>query len=258
MTGNILEGTANGHTIGNTTNDFKAVYARALSSNAALGISSPKNNTTITAGSATGSGTGTTVTTAGTVTVTSYGTATYRVGCPGLGAVNYLTVTASGATTLGNSNFATTINGNGITANAAAGAVSIKNTNNTTGFGIAANGNITIGVTGKTSTLNGSTITTTSTGATTISTTTTAGTITFKPANTARWIIDKNGHFVPNTTNQVNLGATNKYVAQSYITSANTANAIISTSMAVPTAAPASPMTGKVYLWFSNTGQYDE
>lgn len=68
----------------------------------------------------------------------------------------------------------------------------------------------------------------------------------------------KSGDFSGGTMHFTSATGTNITVTNETATTITTTNALVSTSLAVPTAAPSSPASGKVYLWFSNTGQYDE
>lgn len=68
----------------------------------------------------------------------------------------------------------------------------------------------------------------------------------------------KSGNFSGGTMNFTNATGASITVTNETATTITTTNALVSTSLAVPTAAPSSPTSGKVYLWFSNTGQYDE
>ena len=71
-------------------------------------------------------------------------------------------------------------------------------------------------------------------------------------ANANRWVMNSTG-LEPSTNGGASIGTSTKVVKELW-SSAVTATA----NLAIPTAAPSGPVSGKVYLWFSNTGQYDE
>lgn len=258
MTGNITVSAANSKSIGNATNDWQNVYARNFISNDALNLKTTAAKTL-------------TILSAGGVTIQS--TANLNIQYKKTGDSSWSSALSANATNggvgVGNTTYGLTFSGSALTYNIY-GAINQRVRYTDTWINVLSTtitsstaGYMTLGSGAHQTVINGSKTE-------------------FRVAGTGKWNINADGHFLPVTTNNVNIGSTSRYVAAGYFIDLNVYTSVIpvttntgsvgsstkrwgsvysqvvdcSTELIIPTSAPSSPQSGKVYLYSNPTGNY--